>query len=115
MAPDNKKYSVFDYTTGWRPVVAAYQWWPFSLGTGNDVFVVSQIRQFCKRKLKEFPQKRLVKFSIWEAKNKQFPQGTHMPTSRHFRGTAAHQTYIIKYRNKHVQIAALMFYCQEKE
>ena len=35
--------------TGWRPVVAAYQWWPFAFCTGNYVFVASQNRQLCKR------------------------------------------------------------------
>ena len=47
--------------TGWRPVVAAYQWWPFSLGTGNYVFVASQIRQVCKRKQKGIPTKKTGK------------------------------------------------------
>ena len=42
-------------TTGWRPVVAAYQWWPFAFHTGNNVFVASQNRQLCKRKQKESP------------------------------------------------------------
>ena len=39
--------------TGWRPVVAAYQWWPFAFCTGNYVFVVSQNGQLCKKKQKE--------------------------------------------------------------
>ena len=56
-------------TTGWRPVVAAYQWWPFALCTGNYVFVASEIRRFCKRKQKESSQKRPVKFSVLEAKS----------------------------------------------
>ena len=55
--------------TGWRPVVAAYQWWPFAFCTSNYVFVASQIRQFSKSKQKESLQKRLVKFSVWEAKS----------------------------------------------
>ena len=55
--------------TGWRPVVVAYQWWPFAFCTDNYVFVASQIRQFCKRKQKEPLQKRQVKFSVWEAKS----------------------------------------------
>ena len=63
-------------------------------------------------KEKESPQKRLVKFSVCKAKRRQLPQATHMPTSRHFLGTTAHQTYIIECRNKH---AVLMFIYQEKE
>ena len=42
-------------TTGWRPVVAAYQWWPFAFCKGNYVFVASQNLQLCKRKQKESP------------------------------------------------------------
>ena len=92
-------------TSGGRiPVVAV------CVCTGNYVFVASHIRQFCKREQKESPQKRLVKFPILEAKSKQFFQATHMPTPRHFWGTTAHQIYIIKYRNKHVQIAILKIY-----
>ena len=102
------KFQTLISYTGWRPVVAAYQWWPFAFCTGKYVFVASQIRQFCKRKQKESLQKRLVKFPVWEAKSKQFSQATHMPTPRHFSGTTAHQTTIIKYRNKQVQIAILM-------
>ena len=98
---DVRTYGMSVYT-GWRPVVAAYQWWPFSFCTGNYVFVASQIRQFCEGKQKESPQKRLVKFFVWEAKSKHFPQATHMQTSRHFRGTTVHQTF--KYRNKHYKL-----------
>ena len=101
--------------TGWRPVVAAYQSWPFAFCTGKYVFIAKQNRQLRKRKQKESPLKRLVKFSVCKAKSRQLPQPTHMPTSRHFLGTTAHQTYIIKCRNKHVQSAALMFTYHEKE
>ena len=101
--------------TCWRPAVAAYQWWPFALYTGNCVFVASQNRQLCEREQKESPQKRLVKLSVCKAKCRQFPQATHMPTLRHFLGTTAHQTNIIKCRNKHVQSAVLMFTYHEKE
>ena len=54
--------------TGWRPVVAAYQWWPFAVCTGNYVFVASQNWQHCKSKQKESQLKRLVKFSVCKAK-----------------------------------------------
>ena len=48
------------------------------------------------------PQKRLIKFSALEAKDKQFYQLTLMPTSLHFRVMTTVQTHIVKYRNKHV-------------
>ena len=96
--------NVINDFTGWRPVVVGYKWWPFAFCTGNYVFVASQIRQFRKRKQKESPQNRLVKFPVWEAKDKQFSQATHMPTPRHFWGATAHQTYIIKYRNKRYKL-----------
>ena len=51
------------------------------------------------------PQKRLIEFSAWKSKDKQFYQPTFMQTSLHFRGMTTIQTRMIKYRNKHVQIA----------
>ena len=56
------------YCTGWRPVVAAYQWRPFAHCMDNYVFVAPQNRQLWKRKQKESPSKRLVKFSVCKAK-----------------------------------------------
>ena len=80
----------------------------------NYAFVAPQIRPFCKKKKEEHPQKRLIKFSAWEAKTKQFYQPTLMPTLLNFRGMTAFQTHTFKYRNKHVQIAMLIFSCHEK-
>ena len=105
-------YSVSNFT-GWRPVVAAYQWRPFAFCAGNHVFDSSQTRQICKRKQKEFPQQRLVKFFACKAKGKEFPEPHLMLTSLHSMATTFH-AHIIKYRNKRVQIAVLMFTNQEK-
>ena len=63
----------------------------------------------CIRKQKKHLQKRLIKLSAKEATGKQFYQPTLMPTPLHFRGMTIFQTYIIKYRNKHAQIAVLIF------
>ena len=38
-----------DNGTGWRPVVAAYQWWPFAFCTRNYAFVAPQIPPFYKQ------------------------------------------------------------------
>ena len=81
---------------------------------GQLRIIASQNRQLCKRK-KSNLHKRLVKFSVRKAKSRKFPEATHMPTSRHFLGTTAHQTYIIKCRNQYVQSAVLMFTYHEKE
>ena len=97
------------YCTGWRPVVAVYQWWPFASCTRNYACVAPQIRLFCKRKQMKHPQIRLIKFSALEAKSKQFYQPILMPTSLYFRGMKTVHTHIIKYRNKHVQIAVYIF------
>ena len=101
------------YSTGWRPVVAAYQWWPFAFCTRNYPFDATQIRPFCKRKQKKHLQKRLSKFSAKEANNRQFYQPTLIPTPLQFRGMTIFEIHIIKYRNKHVQIAALIFFYHE--
>ena len=58
-------------------ILAGDQWWPRTSGgrlrfVRAITYLLSQIRQFCKRKEKESPQKRLVKFPVWEAKGKQF-------------------------------------------
>ena len=82
--------------TGLRPVVAAYQWWLFAFCTRNYAFVAPQIRPFVKIKTKETPtKKRLIKFSAWEAKGKQFYQPTLMPAFLHFWGMTTFQTHII--------------------
>ena len=79
---------------------------PFAFCTGNYVFVASQNRQLCKRKLRKLHKKDwLNSLSVWQNVDSWNPQATHMPT---FLGTRAHQTYIIKCRNKHVQSAVLM-------
>ena len=93
--------------TGWRPVVAAYQWWPFAFCTRNYAFLAT-------RKQKEHYKEKLIKISAYEAKDKQFYQPTLIPTPLQFRVMTIFQTHIIKYRNKHVQIAVLIFFCHEK-
>ena len=95
-------------------MVAAFQWCPFESCTRNYAYVAPQIRPFCKRKRKKHPQKRLIKFSVWGLKGKQFYQPTLVPISLHFRGMTTLQTNIIIYRNKHLEIAVLIFPYHEK-
>ena len=45
--------------TGWRPVVAAYQWWPFAFCTRNYVFVATQIWPADKRKQNKHLQRKI--------------------------------------------------------
>ena len=50
IGPSDVMFSKHSSTyTGWRPVVAAYQWWPFAFCTRNYAFVATQIWPFCKR------------------------------------------------------------------
>ena len=60
--------------TGWRPVVTAYQWWPFAFCTCNYAFVESQIRPFCKKK--QTPTKKIDQIFCLGGKSKQFYQPT---------------------------------------
>ena len=63
---------------------------------------------------KETPAKRLIKFSAREVKGKKFYQHTLMATSLHFRRMTTFQTHIIKYRNKCIQIAVVIYPYHEK-
>ena len=51
--------NMFNPRTGWRPVVAAYQWWPFAFCTRNYAFVATQIWPVCKRKQKKHLQRKI--------------------------------------------------------
>ena len=67
-----------------------------------------RIGNFGKGNKGNLHKKDWLNFSVCKVKSRQFPQAIHMPTSWHFLKTTAHQAYIIKCRNKHVQSAVLM-------
>ena len=46
-------------STGWRPVVAAYKWWPFAFCTRNYAFVATQIWPVYQRKQKKHLQRKI--------------------------------------------------------
>ena len=74
------KYKTLQEHTGWRPVVAAYQWWPFVFCTGNYVFIASQNRQLCKRKQKNQYKKDWLNSLSVRQKVDSFPKP---PTCQH--------------------------------
>ena len=79
-----------------RAVLAGDQWWPRT--SGSRVRSVRAMTYFLRHRIGNFIKgnkmnQRLVKFSVYKAKSRQFPQATHMPTSRHFLGITAPQTY----------------------
>ena len=94
-------------------LLAGDQWWPRTSG-GRLRFehaVMHLLRHrfghFVEKKTKKNKgsQKRLIQFSAWKSEDTQFYQPTFMQTSLHFRGMITIQTHIIKYINKHIQIA----------
>ena len=102
------------------PVLAGDQWWPRTRGGRlRLVHAITHVLHhnfghFVKGNKRNAHKNRLIKFSAWEAEGKQFYQPIHMPTSLHFRGMTIFQRHIIKYRNKHVQIAILIFSLSRK-
>ena len=91
------------------------RWWPRTSGgrlrfARNYAFVVTQLRPFCKRKQKKHLQKKIDHIFCLGSKDKQFYQLTLIPAPLQFRGITIFQTQIIKYRNKHEQIAVLLFF-----
>ena len=77
--------------TGWRPRTS-----------GGRLRFARAITYLLHHRLKEtkgIRTKKTGKILCLGGKKLTISQATHMPTSRHFRGITAHQTYIIKYRN----------------
>ena len=107
------------YQTG-KTVLAGDQWWPRT--SGGRLRFAHAITHLSRRRLGLFMKEnkrstykeRLTKFSAWEANDKQFYQPTPIPTPLQFRGMTIFQTQIIRYRNKPVQIAVLIFFYHEK-
>ena len=101
-------------------ILAGDQWWPrTSGGRLRFAHAISHLLRhrfglFIKGNNRDTYKERLTKFSALEAKDKQFYRPTLIPTPLQSRGMTIFQTQIIKYRNKHVQIAVLIFFYHEK-
>ena len=110
----------YQYACTLEMLLAGDQWWPRTSG-GRLRFahaITHLLRHrfglFMKGNKRNTYKERLTKLSAWEANDKQFYQPTVIPTPLQFRGMTIFQTQMINCRNKHVQIAVLIFFYYEK-
>ena len=86
------------YSTGWRPVVAAYQWWPFAFCTRNYAFVATQIWPVCKRKQKKHLQRKIDQIFCLGGKRQAI-----LPTYSHSSTIAVPGDYNLSNANNKIQ------------